>query len=208
MFELLAFLTNKRYWRLHSLFIRFFLERCGIKIGKKFYIEGVPRLKIHGKAQNIMIGDNVSILGDVDIRNRENGKIIFHNNITIERDCRFVSAREGKIVIGEWTTITAFAIINGGGDVIIGKKCIIGPRASINANEHRSAKRAFIKDQGFTHQSVYLEDDCWLGANVAINKGVHLARGSIIGANAVVTKDTEPFSINAGIPAKKIGMRT
>lgn len=52
-----------------------------------------------------------------------------------------------------------------------------------------------------------IEDDCWTGANVAINKGVHLGKGSIVGANAVVTRDTEPYSINVGVPARAVGFR-
>jgi len=54
---------------------------------------------------------------------------------------------------------------------------------------------------------VIIEDDVWLGANVCVNKGVIIRKGSIVGANAVVTRDTETYSINAGVPAKKIGMR-
>ena len=37
--------------------------------------------------------------------------------------------------------------------------------------------------------------------------GVRIARGSIIAAGAIVTKDTEAYSIYAGIPAKKISNR-
>lgn len=68
-------------------------------------------------------------------------------------------------------------------------------------------KGANIREQGFIHLPVIIDDDCLIGTNVAINKGVHIAKGSVVGANAVVTKDTEEFSINVGVPAKKIGER-
>jgi acetyltransferase-like isoleucine patch superfamily enzyme len=187
--------------------IEWILRLYGIKVGKNFYIEGVPKLKIRGKAENIIIGNNVSILGNVDLRNRENGKIIFSNNATIERGCRFVSARDGKIVVGEGSIVTAFAIMNGGGNIIVGKQCIIGPRASINANEHKFERGSPIREQGFIHSEIYIEDDCWLAANVVLNKGIRLGKGSVIGANAVVTQDTREYSINAGVPAKEIGLR-
>jgi len=207
MFKLLALLTEKRYWILHSLFIKLLLKLKGIKIGKRFYIEGVPKLKIKGYPDNIIIGDNVSILGDIDLRNRENGRIIFKNNTTIEGNCRIVSAREGTIEIGENSIVTEFAILNGGSDILIGKNCIIGPRASINANEHRFAKGVPIREQGFVHAPVIIEGDCWIATNVSINKGVRLAQGSVIASNSVVTKDTHPYSINAGTPSKKISER-
>ncbi|MCM2535832.1 hypothetical protein NDK43_30565 [Neobacillus pocheonensis] len=38
-------------------------------------------------------------------------------------------------------------------------------------------------------------------------EGVKIADGSVIGTGAIVTKDTEPYSINIGIPSKKIKYR-
>ncbi len=207
MFKLLSLLTDNKYWRFHSLIIKVILKLKGIKIGKHFYIEGIPQLKINGLPENIIIGDNVSILGNIDLRNRENGKIIFRDNVTIERDCRFVSAREGIIEVGEGSIVTAFAILNGGSNILIGKDCIIGPRASINANEHRFQKDKPIREQGFVHAPVIIEDDCWIATNVSINKGVLIGKGSVVASYSVVTKETLPYSINAGIPSKKISDR-
>ena len=45
------------------------------------------------------------------------------------------------------------------------------------------------------------------GAPLITNDGVTIAKGCVIGANAVVTKDTEPFGIYVGVPAKKIKNR-
>jgi len=208
MLEFLSFITKEKYWALHSLIIRAILRRYGIKTGANFFIKGIPKLKIRGATKNIIIGDNVSILGDIDIRNRENGKLIIENGATIEQDCRFVSARDGAIIIGKKTVIGAFAVFNGGADIKIGNKCIFAVRTSINANDHLISRKSFIRDQGFVHAPVIIEDDCWFGTNVSIHKGVNIKEGSIIGANAVVTKDTDPYSINVGIPARKIGERS
>jgi acetyltransferase-like isoleucine patch superfamily enzyme len=37
--------------------------------------------------------------------------------------------------------------------------------------------------------------------------GITVGRGAVVGAGAVVTKDVEAFSIQAGVPAKCIGYR-
>lgn len=50
-------------------------------------------------------------------------------------------------------------------------------------------------------------DDVWIGYGAIIMSGVHIDNGSIIAAGAVVTKDTEPYSINGGIPARKLSDR-
>lgn len=54
---------------------------------------------------------------------------------------------------------------------------------------------------------VTIEDDVWIGANAVILEGVTVRRGSVIGAGAVVTQSTAPFSISGGVPAKQIGTR-
>jgi acetyltransferase-like isoleucine patch superfamily enzyme len=46
-----------------------------------------------------------------------------------------------------------------------------------------------------------------LGVNCTVLPGVTLAEGCIVGANSVVTKDTEPWMIYAGSPARAIKPR-
>ncbi len=207
MFDFLALITNKHYWKLHSIIIKFIMKLYGIKIGNNFYIEGVPKLKVKGKAENITIGDNVSIFGNIDLRNRENGKIIIENNVSFDNDVRLVSAREGTIKIGANSTIGCYTIMNGGGNILIGKKNLFAKNISINANDHKYDRDKYIRDQGFIQKDVIIGDDVWLGANVCVNKGVVVNNGSIISANAVVTKNTDEYSINVGLPAKKITQR-
>tara|TARA_B100000965_G_scaffold32366_1_gene23930 strand:- start:15820 stop:16419 length:600 start_codon:yes stop_codon:yes gene_type:complete len=189
-----------------SKIIIIYLKILGVKINFNAQINNFPHLKIKGQPENIIIG-KVKILGKIDLRNRENGKIIFEDNCKIEKDCRFVSARDGIIKIGKGSTITMGAVINGGGNVIVGADCILGPRIMINANEHVFKKGKLIKEQGFIHKDVNIEDDCWFGAYVVINKGSYIKKGSVVGALSLINKTTEEYSINAGIPSKKIGQR-
>ena len=55
--------------------------------------------------------------------------------------------------------------------------------------------------------SVLIGNDVWIGENVLILEGVHIGNGAVIGAGSIVTKDIEPYSINVGVPAKKIDSR-
>lgn len=208
MFDFLALITNKHYWKLHSYMIKLILIIYGIKVGKKFYCEGVPKLKIRGKAGNITIGDNVSFLGNIDIRNRENGKIIICNNVSIDNDVRLVSANDTVLTIGEGSGIGPFCIFNCGINVTIGKNCLISGHIYIQSSEHNFTKYQLIREQDHSYGKIIIGDDCWLAAEVMIAKNVKLGDGCIVGAKSFLRNvEYGDNSIIVGIPSKKIGER-
>jgi len=53
----------------------------------------------------------------------------------------------------------------------------------------------------------YVGNDVWIGDNVTVLAGVRIADGCVLGVGAVVTKDTEPYGIYGGIPARLIRHR-
>ena len=56
-------------------------------------------------------------------------------------------------------------------------------------------------------EKIIIEDDVWVGYGSIILSGIKIGQGSIIAAGSVVTNNVEPFSIYAGVPAKKVGNR-
>ncbi len=52
-----------------------------------------------------------------------------------------------------------------------------------------------------------IKNDVLISSNVTILRNITIGNGAIIGAGAVVTKDVEPYSIVAGVPAKLIRKR-
>lgn len=62
--------------------------------------------------------------------------------------------------------------------------------------------------QGFTRANpVVIGDDVWIGARVTILPGVHIGKGSVIGAGSVVTKDVPEYSVVGGNPARVLKSR-
>ncbi len=55
--------------------------------------------------------------------------------------------------------------------------------------------------------AVTIGHDVWLGHGVTILPGVTIGNGAVIGAGAVVSRDVEPYTIVAGVPAKPIRRR-
>ena len=53
-----------------------------------------------------------------------------------------------------------------------------------------------------TNGPVIIEDNVWIGENVAILPNVTIGESCIIGANSVVTKSFPKYSVLAGVPAK------
>lgn len=50
-------------------------------------------------------------------------------------------------------------------------------------------------------------NDVWIGQNATIMPGVHIGDGAIIGANSLVSKDVESYTIVAGNPIRVIRKR-
>lgn len=112
-------------------------------------------------------------------------------------------AANATVVIGEGTTINGPASIFARAKVEIGTHCLIAKNTMImDCDAHRHAL-AGEKLEDIPMQ-VMVGDHCWIGHDVTILKGVVVGEGSIVAAHSVVTKDVEPRTMVAGVPAKKI----
>ena len=83
---------------------------------------------------------------------------------------------------------------------------MMGTDVTIITRNHRFDRTDIpMMEQGFEEERpVYIGNDVWIGDRALILPGVHVGDGSIIAAGAVVTKDVPPYSIVAGVPARKI----
>jgi acetyltransferase-like isoleucine patch superfamily enzyme len=64
-----------------------------------------------------------------------------------------------------------------------------------------------IEHRTVINKPVVFKKFATLGVNCTVLPGVTLGEGCIVGANSVVTKDTEPWMVYAGSPAKPIKPR-
>ena len=95
-------------------------------------------------------------------------------------------------------------------DVEIGNMVMIaGNVAFLNSDDHRydiPGKSMWDSGRG-QDLTIVVEDDVWIGYGVIVLSPVRIGRGSIIAAGSIVTRDIEPYSIVAGVPAKLIKKR-
>ena len=55
---------------------------------------------------------------------------------------------------------------------------------------------------------IVIDDYAWIGVGAIILQDVHIGKGAVVCAGAVVTKDVGDYEIVGGTPARKIGERT
>lgn len=95
--------------------------------------------------------------------------------------------------------------------VTIGRAVRVGEFTSIRDTTHKySSADVEIWRQGDTYGTVDIEDDVWIGRGCLIQghaEGLSIGRGSIIGANSVVTKSIPPMQVWGGVPARFIKNR-
>jgi len=90
-----------------------------------------------------------------------------------------------------------------GNDILIARDVIF-----LNGiHEYRDSSTPVISQPTHKADATVVEDDVWIGARAIIMPGIKLSKGTIIGAGAVVTKNTEPGGIYAGVPAALINTR-
>lgn len=65
----------------------------------------------------------------------------------------------------------------------------------------------YLKLRDGSGYSVKIGNDVWIGDGAMILGGHEIGDGAIIAAGAVVTKDVEPYTIVAGVPARPIRRR-
>jgi maltose O-acetyltransferase len=108
-----------------------------------------------------------------------------------------------RVAIGENCCIWAFP----SSSIYIGDNTMLGPNVSVFSSNHGIQKGTVMREQESTGKDTVIGPDCWLGAHSIILEGVHLGEGTVVAAGAIVTKDTPPYSIVGGIPAKVIAER-
>ena len=123
-----------------------------------------------------------------------------------EVDSQVYFGKGDDVEIGDYCQInTHCRLVN----VKIGNYVMIAPEVAFIQQFHKSDSLEIpMSKQGIIDfPQTIVEDDVWIGYRAVIMPGLRIGKGSIIGAQAVVTKNVDTYTVIAGIPAKVIRTR-
>lgn len=103
-----------------------------------------------------------------------------------------------------------FLLHHGGVGVVIHPKTIIGARVGIYPGVTLGRADIYRPATESAFEGIVVSDDVIIGAGAKIlcDRGIlRIGRGTVVGANAVLTTSTGENEIWAGIPAKKVAIR-
>lgn len=109
--------------------------------------------------------------------------------VYIRNFCR-IQIEDGQLVIGNNTFFNNFCTVNCLKKITIGDNCLFGEGVKIYDHNHnyRDTDKP-INKQGYNFGEVVIGDNCWIGSNVVIVKGVSIGDNVIIGANSIIFED-------------------
>lgn len=158
----------------------------GVSLGPNAFLD--QGVYLHACPQGIVIGGDSRVMHNAELH-------VFN----------FRDLPHAFIRVGRGTFIGESVVVRGQGGVSIGDDVLIAPLAKILAVNHNFGDPTVpVIDQGISGEGIVIEDGAWIGAGAAILDGVRVGQGSVIGANAVVTRDVPPHTLAVGSPARVI----
>lgn len=144
--------------------------------------------------------------------------IWWYNNTKFKKVRKAKNVRIGRktevmkpenIEIGENSSINGgFLVAGNNSKIVIGNNCLISYNVHMRTRTHNYEKKdMLILEQGEKENSIIIGNDVWIGYGAQIMPGVHIGNGAVVGAGAVVTRNVEPYTVVAGVPARPIKER-
>jgi acetyltransferase-like isoleucine patch superfamily enzyme len=153
-----------------------------------------------------IVGENVRIFDPIAIIKPEMISIGSH---VILSEFAYLNGGMG-LFIGNHVHIAAHSCISGGGFCVMedftgisaGVRLVTGS-AKFNG-EGLTSPTLPIEFQAVTRSYCIIRKHATLATNVIVHPGVIIGEGTIVGSGSIVTRDTEPWSIYMGTPARKV----
>lgn len=105
-----------------------------------------------------------------------------------------------NLVIGDYCQIGDNVVLYTLGKIEIGNHSVISQRSYLCAGGHDYKRIEFP----IFSKKIVIEDQCWIAADVYVAPGIHVGRGTVVGARSSVFKNLPSGKVCLGSPAKVI----
>lgn len=182
--------------------IRYWPGPVGMKLRQLYFGR-----RFGSMGKNVIIGTGLETTLPRNIRVAD--YVFIDHHVTLD-------AMLGGIDIGRRIHIAPYAIVAGGGGIVLEDYSAVGAFARIYSHSEApvDGKRMsgpMIPEamKGMVTAPVRLGKDALVGTGAVVLPGVTLGEGAIVGANSFVPAHTTlaPWTIHAGVPAKLVGLR-
>lgn len=184
-----------------------------MKLLKNYGLLGVIKLGISFVRTKLLFPEARIIRFPIDVRGKRSIKI--SKGFTTGRGCRieaYPRTDQQVLFIGENFQMNDYCHITAVEKVIIGNNVLLASKIYISdsshgsyaGNEFDSSPDTIPHDRPLVTKPVIIEDNVWLGEFVSVLPGVTIGKGTIVGANSVVSKSLPSYVIAVGTPAKPI----
>jgi acetyltransferase-like isoleucine patch superfamily enzyme len=170
---------------------------------------------IYCKLRGILVFKNARLIRfPIDIRGRKH--IVISKGFTTGVGCRLEAypiAKAKKVLffgnnfqMNDYVHITAMESVIIGNNVLMASKIYISDcsHGSYCGDENDCHPNTIPADRPLFAKPVVIEDNVWIGEFVSILPGVTIGKGTVVGANSVVSKSLPDYVIAVGSPAKPI----
>ncbi len=177
------------------------------------YSRGVTRLR----AAVLTGSTGVSIGRDVILHPRfyypRGVIVVLGDRCEIKRDVRlgreFGVNESAEVRVGVDTQILSGCRIDCSASVSIGAGSHIGRDCQVITHDHDTSSRDMpVLEAPIKTLPVKIGDNVMIYSDVVVLPGVTVGDGAVVAVRSVVTTDVAPYSVVAGVPARKIGERT
>ncbi len=122
----------------------------------------------------------------------------------IGKNCRIYSSAKiiipYNLIMEDGAVIADRVIIQNTAKIHIKKNAIVSQGSYLCAGSHDITKKSF----DYVRKPIIIEENAWVAAECFVGPGVTVAEGSVLGARTVLFKNTNPWTVWVGNPAKYV----
>lgn len=107
-----------------------------------------------------------------------------------------------NLEVGDDVVVHRHVLLDDRGGLILGNNVSISDYCNIYSHTHD-----IVEQTDVTTALTVLEDGVRITYHATVLAGVRVGAQSMVGANAVATKDVRPYHVNVGIPAKSVRVK-